>query len=172
MPLPPYLSILIGDLTQRPVDAVVNAANNSLMGGGGVNRAIHRAAGQERLQSACLKLGGCPTGGAKATPGFDLPARWIIHAVGPVWLGGREGEPAYLASAYLKSLGLAAELGCGSIAFPAISCGAYGYPAPMAAPVAREAIESFQKGSKALKKIELVFVDHDMLETTWAAWSP
>jgi O-acetyl-ADP-ribose deacetylase (regulator of RNase III) len=171
MPLPPYLSLLIGDLTQRPVDAVVNSANNSLLGGGGVDRAIHRAAGQEQLQRACLALGGCPTGDAKATPGFRLPAKWIIHAVGPVWLGGREGEPALLASAYRRSLEVAADLGCGTVAFPAISCGAYGYPPQKAALVSRQAIEGFQRGSGALKRVELVFVDHDVLETALSVWA-
>jgi O-acetyl-ADP-ribose deacetylase (regulator of RNase III) len=170
MPSPPYLSMLIGDLTQRRVDAVVNAANNRLAGGGGVDGALHRAAGRAELQAACQALGGCPTGEAKATPGFLLAARWIIHAVGPVWLGGREGEPALLASAYLRSLGVAAGLGCRSIAFPAISCGAYGYPMDKASIVVRGAIQSFQGGPNALDRVELVFVDHDGLKAAQAAW--
>jgi len=116
-----------GDITREAVDAIVNAANSGLARGGGVCGAIFSAAGPE-LDGACAELGGCPTGDAKATPGFHLSARWIIHAVGPVWQGGERGEPELLASAYRRSLAVADEIGARSVAFPAISTGIYGYP--------------------------------------------
>jgi O-acetyl-ADP-ribose deacetylase (regulator of RNase III) len=170
LPLPPYLAILEADITQRQVDAVVNAANRHLAGGGGVDGAIHRAAGMEALQKACKALGGCPTGEAKATPGFKLKAKWIIHAVGPQWQGGGAGEASLLASAYRNSLEVAAGLGCRSIAFPAISCGIYGYPAKQAALIARKAIEAFQAGPQALAKIELAFIEPELLVLTENVW--
>ena len=125
-----------GDITREEVDAVVNAANQSLAGGGGVDGAIHRAAGRQDLQQACARLGGCATGDAKATDAFRLPARWIIHAVGPRYRDGRHGEAELLASCYRRSLAVADELGARTLAFPAISTGIYGYPLEEATEIA------------------------------------
>lgn len=143
------IEAVTGDITRERVDAIVNAANSTLLGGGGVDGAIHRAAGPELL-AACARLGGCATGDAKLTPGFRLPARWVIHAVGPVWRGGGGGEAEQLASCYRRSLELAAEAGARSIAFPAISTGVYGFPRRRAAEIAVGTVRA------ALLEFELV----------------
>ena len=132
----PLLQAVQGDITVEQVDAVVNAANRQLRGGGGVDGAIHRAAGAERLQAACRVIGECPPGHAVVTEGFDLPARFIIHTVGPVWQGGTAGEPETLAACYRNALYVAERVGARSVAFPAISTGVYGYPLGQAAEVA------------------------------------
>jgi O-acetyl-ADP-ribose deacetylase len=132
----PLLEAVQGDITTERVDAVVNAANRRLLGGGGVDGAIHRAAGAERLQAACRAIGECPPGQAVVTDGFDLPARFIIHTVGPVWHGGSAGEPETLAACYRNALAVADDVGARSVAFPAVSTGVYGYPSGQAAEVA------------------------------------
>lgn len=146
------IEVFQGDITHLEVDVIVNAANSELAGGGGVDGAIHRAAGPELLK-ACLALGGCPTGEVKMTAGFNLPARHVIHAVGPVWNGGQQGEPQLLASCYRKALHLAERHGLRSIAFPAISCGVYGYPIDAAAEIAVREVVAFIDSGPAMERI-------------------
>lgn len=137
------VSVIVGDITELRVDAIVNAANESLLGGGGVDGAIHRAAGPGLLE-ACRKIGGCPTGEARISPGYDLPASWVIHTVGPVWQGGDRGEPGLLEACYVNSLELALANGICTIAFPAISTGVYCYPREYAAGVAIGVMTRYQ----------------------------
>lgn len=171
MTAPPIerVRLVKGDITTQQVDAIVNAANRSLLGGGGVDGAIHRAAGPQ-LKEACRQLGGCETGDAKITPGFNLPARYVIHAVGPVYRGGTRGEADLLASCYRRSLELAAGHGCRSVAFPAISCGAYGYPVAEAAPIALKTVLQTLERFPDIQEVRFVLFDEPTFEGFRRAW--
>ena len=157
------IELVVGDITKQEVDAIVNAANPSLLGGGGVDGAIHRAGGPAILEE-CRALGGCDPGGANATTGGNLPARHVIHAVGPIWHGGEAGEAEVLASCHRRAIELAEELGCTSVAFPAISTGAYGYPAELAAPVAIAATQEALEAHPSVDIARFVFRDEAMLK--------
>lgn len=160
MGMPPTMSVKKIDITTCDVDAIVNAANTSLLGGGGVDGAIHAAAGPALL-AACRKLNGCATGDAKSTPGFFLPARWVIHTVGPVWHDGTHNEDVLLASCYTNSLRVADELGVRSIAFPAISCGVYRFPPDRASAIA---VSTVVESTTDVKDITFACFDDAMLK--------
>lgn len=157
------MELLQGDITRLPVDAIVNAANSSLLGGGGVDGAIHRAAGPELLEE-CRHLGGCRTGQAKITRGYRLPAKHVIHTVGPVWRGGDHGEPELLASCYRSSLALAVENRVKTIAFPAISCGIFGYPPYPAAKIALGETARFLQAEPSIERVVFVCFSRDVFE--------
>jgi O-acetyl-ADP-ribose deacetylase (regulator of RNase III) len=159
----PRIEVIQGDITRLKVDVIVNAANSSLLGGGGVDGAIHRAAGPE-LYFECVKLGGCKTGDAKVTAAYRLSAKHIVHTVGPIWEGGRDNEPALLASCYRKSLNIATDLGATSIAFPAISTGVYGYPLREACEIAIKTIRAYEQPQP--ERIILCTFDDETTEVT------
>ena len=156
------IEVVVGDITLQDVDAIVNAANSSLLGGGGVDGSIHRAAGPELL-AECRTLGGCATGDAKATRGYKLPVRWVIHTVGPVWRGGAEGEAELLASCYRRSLEVADDLGAKTVAFPAISTGIYGYPKETAARIAVDTLRSTPTHIELVRLVAFSQSDADVL---------
>lgn len=158
------IEIIQGDITKLDVDAIVNAANTTLLGGGGVDGAIHRAAGPELL-AECRTLGGCRAGEAKITRGYGLPARFVIHTVGPIWRGGKHGEPETLTNCYRNSLQLAVENGVKTIAFPAISCGAYAYPIPEAAQIAVKTTRDFLATENRFDKVIFVLWGENIYDT-------
>ena len=162
------IELVLGDITEQKVDAIVNAANPGLLGGGGVDGAIHRAGGPSILEE-CRLLGGCDPGEVKATSGGALPARHVLHAVGPIWRGGGAGESELLASCHQRAIELADELGCSSVAFPAISTGAYGYPVELAAPVAVAATEAALAAHPSVELARFVFRDEKTLGPYLAA---
>ena len=160
-----HVEFEVGDLTEQQVDAIVNAANESLLGGGGVDGAIHRAGGPEILAES-RTLDGCPTGDAKPTTAGQLPARWVSHAVGPVWRGGGQHEAEQLASTHRRALEVARDLGARTVAFPAISCGIYGYPPELAAPVAVGVLDEFEQD---FELVRFVFLDEALRDVFAAA---
>lgn len=164
------IEVVSGDITTQRVDAIVNAANESLLGGGGVDGAIHRAAGSGLLEE-CRGLGGCRTGQARITGGYELPARHVIHTVGPVWRGGSLGEPAQLASCYRSCLALARRHGCHTIAFPAISCGVYGYPLDEAAAVSIGTVRDDLKSSDSPRWVRWILFDPLALDAWWRVFA-
>lgn len=149
------IELVLGDITKQGVDAIVNAANTTLLGGGGVDGAIHRAAGPELLEE-CRKLGGCPTGEAKITKGYGVPARYVIHTVGPVWGGGSQGEERLLENCYINSLKLASRHSIKTIAFPSISTGAYRFPIQLAARIALQGVDRYLKQERGVEKVIFV----------------
>lgn len=155
------VEVVLSDITTLKVDAIVNAANRSLLGGGGVDGAIHRAAG-DKLDKACKKLGGCNIGDAKLTKGYNLPAKYVIHTVGPVWQGGAGNEESQLKQCYLSSLALAVLHGIKTIAFPAISCGIYRFPPERAVLIAVSTVMGFLKRNKDIEKVYFVLIDEHM----------
>jgi O-acetyl-ADP-ribose deacetylase (regulator of RNase III) len=157
------ISVVQGDITKLDVEAIVNAANESLLGGGGVDGAIHRAAGPELL-AECRTLGGCKTGQAKITRGYRLPAKYVIHTVGPIWRGGEHGEPDLLKSCYRSSLALAIEHRIKTIAFPAISCGVYGYPIDAAVKIAVKETLDFLSANESIAKVTFACFGSDLYE--------
>lgn len=164
------LELVQGDITRQEVDAIVNAANSALAPGGGVDGAIRRAGGP-MITEETSRIGGCPTGDAVATTAGDLPARHVVHAVGPVWQGGGAGEAELLASAHRRAIEVAAERGCHSIAFPAISTGIYGYPAELAAPVALAAVREALERNPEVELVRFVLFSEDLLVAFKAATS-
>lgn len=160
----PRVNIVEGDITKQTVDAIVNAANTSLLGGGGVDGAIHRAAGPELLEET-RKIGGCPTGEARVSKGYKLPAKWVIHTVGPVWKGGQKNEENLLASCYRSSFAAAIEKGVKTIAFPSISTGAYGFPLERATEIALTETKQFLETDKALEKVVFMCFGEKVLNT-------
>lgn len=164
------VQFLVGDITRLQVDAIVNAANTSLLGGGGVDGAIHRAAGPELL-AECRTLNGCPTGQARATKGYRLPAKYVIHTPGPIWHGGKSGEAALLADCYRNSLALADELGCASVAFPSISTGVYRFPLERAAEIAVREIWQFLRRARHVKTVIMTDILPDTVAAFERAWT-